>query len=64
MVSGTRDRADLQAEAAQWLSEWEARPEKPWRLSGMRLNGGTHAANAPAAYRLGMNWLFGAEPAP
>lgn len=64
VVSGTRDRADLQAEAVRWLSEWEARPEKPWRLSGVRLDGGTHAADAPAAYRLGMNWLFGADPAP
>ncbi|CAN7175705.1 alpha/beta hydrolase [Brevundimonas sp. LjRoot202] len=64
VVSGTRDRADLQAEAAQWLSEWEARPEKPWRLFGVMLDGGTHAADAPAAYRLGMNWLFGPDPAP
>ena len=64
VVSGTRDRADLQAEAAQWLSAWEARPDKPWRLRGVRLEGGTHAADAPAAYRLGMNWLFDADTAP
>lgn len=64
VVSGTRDRADLQAEAAQWLSVWEARPEKPWWLLGVRVEGGTHAANATDAYRRGMNWLFGAEPAP
>jgi len=64
VVSGTRDRADLQAEAVQWLSQWEQRPEKPWRLAGLRLEGGTHAADAAGAYRLGMNWLFGADPAP
>jgi len=64
VVSGTRDRADLQAEAAQWLAAWQARPERPWRLLGVRLEGGTHAANAPDAYRRGMNWLFEAEPAP
>ena len=64
VVSGTRDRQDLQAEAAQWLSTWEARDRRPWRLRGMRLPGGTHAANAPDAYRLGMNWLFGTGSAP
>lgn len=64
VVSGTRDRADLQAEAAQWLAVWEARPQRPWRLLGARIEGGTHAANATDAYRRGMNWLFGDEPAP
>ena len=64
VVSGTRDRADLQAEAAQWLSAWEARPDRPWRLLGARLEGGTHAANATDAWRRGMNWLFATEPAP
>lgn len=64
VVSGTRDRADLQAEAARWLSAWEARTDRPWRLRGERVEGGTHAANAPDAYRRGMNWLFSAEPAP
>jgi predicted alpha/beta superfamily hydrolase len=64
VVSGTRDRADLQAEAARWLSVWEARADKPWRLLGVRQEGGTHAANATDAYRRGMNWLFGADPAP
>ncbi|MBU4039534.1 MAG: alpha/beta hydrolase [Alphaproteobacteria bacterium] len=64
VVSGTRDRADLQAEAAQWLSVWEGRPERPWRLFGERIEGGTHAANAPDAYRRGMRRLFSEEAAP
>ncbi|MBF0664058.1 MAG: alpha/beta hydrolase [Brevundimonas sp.] len=64
VVSGTRDRADLQAEAAHWLSVWEGREARPWRLVGLRVAGGTHAANAPDAYRLGMNWLFGRKAAP
>ena len=64
VVSGMRDRADLQAEAARWLSVWETRRERPWRLRGVKVEGGTHAADAPAAYRLGMNWLFGADSAP
>ena len=64
VVSGTRDRADLQAEAAQWLAAWEGRGDRPWRLVGLRVVDGTHAANAPDAYRLGMNWLFGTGSAP
>ena len=64
VVSGTRDRADLQAEAAQWLAAWEGRIDRPWRLHGVRIEGGTHAANAPDAYRRGLNLLFDAEPAP
>lgn len=58
LASGTRDRADLQAEAGLWLETWAARPERPWALSGVRIEGGTHAADASAAYRRGMNWLF------
>lgn len=64
VTSGTQDRADLQVEAAQWLSVWEARPERPWRLFGERIEGGTHAANAPDAYRTGLRRLFGVNPAP
>lgn len=58
IVSGTRDRPDLQAEAALWGATWEARPDRPWRLLRARVEGGTHAANAADAYRIGMNWLF------
>jgi predicted alpha/beta superfamily hydrolase len=64
VTSGTRDRADLQQEAARWLSVWEARPDRPWRLSGARIEGGTHAANAPDAYRLGLRRLFEADGSP
>ncbi|WP_255999100.1 hypothetical protein, partial [Klebsiella pneumoniae] len=58
IVSGTRDRPDLQAEAALWGATWEARPDRPWRLLRARVEGGSHAANAADAYRTGMNWLF------
>ena len=64
VTSGTRDRPDLQVEAAHWLSVWQARPERPWRLFGERIEGGTHAANAPDAYRRGLHRLFDAAPAP
>ena len=59
--SGTRDRADLQAEAALWLRHWEGRDERPWRLHSVRIEGGTHAANSTDAYRAGMLWLLGED---
>ena len=61
--SGSRDRADLQAEAVQWLAHWENQSVRPWRLYPARIEGGTHAANATDAYRAGMLWLFGRETA-
>lgn len=64
LTSGARDRPDLQQEAALWLATWQARPERPWRLFGHRVEGGTHAANAPDAYRAGMRWLFAADASP
>lgn len=64
VASGTRDRPDLQQEAALWLSAWQARPDRPWRLHGVRIAGGTHAANAPDAYRQGLHLLFAAAPSP
>ena len=64
VTSGMQDRADLQVEAAQWLSVWQARPERPWRLFGERIEGGTHAANAPDAYRRGLRRLFEIEGSP
>lgn len=64
IVSGTRDRPDLQAEAELWGGRWEARLDRPWRLLRARVPGGTHAANAADAYRIGMNWLFGRPASP
>ena len=64
VTSGTRDRADLQAEAVQWLDHWESRAARPWRIHSVRIEGGTHAANATDAYRAGMLWLFGRDDAP
>ena len=58
LTSGTRDREDLQSEAALWLDHWQGRPSRPWALFGERIEGGTHAADAAAAYRRGMNRLF------
>ena len=60
ITSGERDRADLPAEAALWVDTWSGRDarDRPWDIRLIRIPGGTHAANAPDAYRAGMLWLF------
>lgn len=60
VTSGERDRADLRPEAAFWVETWAGRdwPERPWQVRLFPIAGGTHAANAPDAYRAGMIWLF------
>ena len=64
VTSGTRDRPDLQEEAALWLAAWEGRSGRPWRLHGLRVSEGTHAANAPDAYRMGLRAIFGVDASP
>ncbi len=61
LTSGTRDRADLQVEAAEWLAAWEARDDRPWALHGVRIEGATHAANATDAYRIGLARMFAGD---
>jgi predicted alpha/beta superfamily hydrolase len=65
VTSGTRDRADLREEAALWTAAWLGRAarERPWTVTLITIEGGTHAANAGDAYRAAMNQLFGpAQP--
>ena len=63
VTSGERDRPDLRTEAAFWVETWSGRDsvERPWQLQLIPISGGTHAANAPDAYRAGMLWLFGRD---
>jgi uncharacterized protein len=60
-VSGSRDRPDLRAGALEWFAAWRERRDTPWALRTIDLQGGTHAADAPNAYRAGMLWLFGRD---
>lgn len=63
LSSGTRDRADLRAQALRWAAHWRHR-DKPWRWRFVEIEGGTHAANATDAYRAGMRTIFGWKPKP
>lgn len=58
VTSGERDRADLRTEARHWVETWLHSDGRPWQVRLFPIAGGTHAANAPDAYRAGMLWLF------
>lgn len=64
VVSGSRDRPKLRADALAWFETWRGRPDAPWAVHTVTLEGGRHAADSTNAYRARMLWLFGRPPAP
>ena len=59
VASGSRDRPQLRRDALAWFKAWKDRPKAPWRIRTITIEGGTHAADGPRAYRDGLLWLFG-----
>ena len=57
VVSGTGDRPHIRAGTLEWF-EAHARQPGPWQFRRIELEGGTHAADMPNAYRKSMHWLF------
>lgn len=57
VASGTDDRPRIRAGVLQWLEAHGRRPG-PWQFQRLELQGGTHAADLPNAYRQAMSWLF------
>lgn len=57
VASGTRDSPTIRAGVVEWL---DSQPERtaPWQLRRIEMEGGTHAADMPNAYRRAMHWLF------
>lgn len=62
VVNGTRDLPRLRPQTQAWFAQWRGRPA-PWVLHAIDLEGGTHAADLPSAYRLGLHALFDPLPA-
>lgn len=62
VVSGSRDRPQIRSDTLAWFAAHEDRPA-PWVLKRIEIEGGTHAADMPNAYRRAMNWLFEAPAA-
>lgn len=57
VVSGTDDRPPIRAGTLEWFDA-QARQPGPWQFRRIELEGGTHAADMPNAYRKSMRWLF------
>lgn len=58
VASGSEDWPDLRADARDWFAAWRDRPDAPWDIRLVPIEGGTHAANSMDAYRQGLRWLF------
>ena len=58
VASGTSDAPSIRAGTLEWFEAHAARPG-PWQLERIEIEGGTHAADMPNAYRRAMRWLFG-----
>lgn len=58
VTSGARDIPRLREAAMEWFGAWADREDMPWALRTATIADGTHAANSPDSYRLGMLWLF------
>lgn len=63
LVSGTANAGPGRAGALAWHDRHSAGPA-PWTLRRFDIEGGTHAADLGRAYRLALNWLLPAQPAP
>jgi len=61
VVSGTRDRPQLRQDALAWFGAQEQQPG-PWAMKRIDIEGGTHTADVPNAYRAAMSWLFSDAP--
>lgn len=62
VASGTRERPAGREATLAYLNHHLGRPG-PWSFRGLDIEGGTHAADLPTAYRRAMRWMFGLERA-
>ena len=58
VASGTNDRPPIRSGTLEWFDAHAQQPG-PWLFSRIELEGGTHAADVPNAYRRAMRWIFG-----
>lgn len=61
MVSGTLNNPQGRAGALEWLDGQMRAGHGAWSLRAIQIEGGTHAADLPTAYRRSMRWLFDME---
>lgn len=64
LASGTREEPDRRRAQLDWFKHWQGRTGAPWTLRGIDIQGGTHSAYSPDAYRAAMRWLFAGPSRP
>jgi predicted alpha/beta superfamily hydrolase len=64
VTSGSRDYDHLRGTALQWGREVAGKLDLPWRAELIDLEGGTHAASVPQAYRAAMLRIFHKQAKP
>jgi predicted alpha/beta superfamily hydrolase len=57
IASGTANNAPGRKAAVEWSDRWSGLPT-PWAVHRIDIPGGTHAADLPNAYRLGLRTVF------
>lgn len=62
LVSGTANNPRGRSAAVNWLAVWHER-DAPWKVDGIDIEGGTHAADITNAYRSALRRLFQPEQA-
>lgn len=64
VADGTLDDPRFRQPAVQWMEHWSALDDTPWDLRTLDLEGHSHMSAPPAAFRLGMRWLFSTGAGP
>lgn len=59
--SGSLDDPEYRLPALEWIEFWSNRPDTPWQLKTMILDGHSHMSAPPASFRQGMRWLFSGQ---
>lgn len=58
---GADDLPRFRGPALTWMGHWVGQKQRPWDLEAEILPGESHFSAAPAAFRRGLRWLFGAD---
>ncbi|HVL79397.1 MAG TPA: alpha/beta hydrolase-fold protein [Sphingomicrobium sp.] len=61
LATGTAEAAGRRGAALEWLAYWQQRQGAPWTAEKIEIDGGTHAANLPDAYREMLRRLFSSQ---
>lgn len=58
---GANDDPRFRVPALKWMKHWNNKPQRPWLLKTITLDGQSHMSAAPSAFRQGIRWIFGGQ---